>query len=108
MRRGYLNAYDLCRCDVVLAEVYSGLHPDEVQGAEHLLATLRFPPTSDRAARQAGSRRYTYARQGKQLSVTDCLIAATAREHHATIVTRTTDDYPMPDVTTLALPRPPR
>lgn len=104
----YRQGDDLCTCDIVLAEVYSGLRPHEVAQAEQLLSTLYFLPTSPQAARQAGSWRYTYARRGIPLSVTDCLIAAVASEHGATLLTRNVADYPMPEVATMPLPKPVR
>ncbi len=45
---------DLCVCDVVLAEVYSGLLPQHRAAAEAFLSTLVFLPTSAIAAQQAG------------------------------------------------------
>jgi predicted nucleic acid-binding protein len=39
------------------------------------------------------------------LPLTDALIAATAVEHNATVVTGNVRDYPMPEVSILPLPR---
>ncbi len=96
-----------CSCDVVLAEVYAGLHPDEQARAEQLLLALEFLPTSPEAARQAGAWKYRYVRQGTTLAITDCLVAAVAAEHDAVVLTRNTRDYPMPEVRTVSLSHPP-
>ncbi|MCC7022165.1 MAG: type II toxin-antitoxin system VapC family toxin [Thermomicrobiales bacterium] len=95
----------LCTCGVVIAEVYTGLSPRERAEAELFLASMRFLSTSLATARQAGLWRYEFARRGRQLSATDCLIAATAREHRAMLITGNTSHYPMPGVTVLPLPR---
>lgn len=95
----------LCSCDVVLAEVYAGLHAHERARAEAFLSSVVFLPTSAASACQAGTWRYAYKRQGQTLSTTDCLIAAVAVEHEATLVTGNIKDFPMPEVTTLPLPR---
>jgi predicted nucleic acid-binding protein len=95
----------LCTCAVVVAEVYAGLNPSERGRGQDLLGSLRFFVTSPGSARQAGSWRYAFARQGVQLATTDCLIAAIAHERRATLVTGNTDDYPMPELRRLPLPR---
>ena len=95
----------LCTCAVVVAEVYTGLNPSERGRGEELLGSLRFFVTSPGSARQAGLWRYAFARQGVQLATTDCLIAAIAHERRATLVTGNLDDYPMPEVRRLPLPR---
>ena len=95
----------LCTCAVVMAEVYAGLDPTERSQGQELLGSLRFFTTSPGAARQAGFWRYTFARQGVQLATTDCLIAAIAHERGAMLVTGNTDDYPMPDLRRMRLPR---
>jgi predicted nucleic acid-binding protein len=95
----------LCTCAVVMAEVYAGLNPTERSRGEELLASLRFLATSPGTARQAGLWRYTFARQGVQLATTDCLIAAIAHERGATLVTGNIDDYPMPELHRMPLPR---
>jgi tRNA(fMet)-specific endonuclease VapC len=97
---------DLCSCNVVLAEVYSGLHPRDRARARRFLDALRFLPTSPTAARQAGEWRYEYARRGRALSTTDALIAATAHEHAASLVTGNTSHYPMSELSLISLPRP--
>jgi hypothetical protein len=95
----------LCTCDVVVTELYAGVRPGDREKARRLLAALQLLPTSFDVARQAGEWRYTYARRGRALATTDVLIAATAHAHQATIVTGNGDDYPMPELSLLALPR---
>lgn len=93
----------LCVCDVVIAEVYAGLHPQDQEKARAILDACHFLGSSPDIARQAGQWRYAYARQGVTLSITDALVAATAHAHQATIVTGNTTDYPMEEA--LPLPR---
>ena len=95
----------LCVCDVALAEVYAGLYPEYEPVAADFLPSLRFLSTSSEAAEQAGRWRFRYARRGRNVPLTDALIAATALHHAATIVTGNVRDYPMPGVSVLPLPR---
>ncbi len=95
----------LCVGAVGIAEVYAGLRPADHEKAQALLASLTFLPTSAAAAQQAGAWRYHYARQGMALSTTDTLVAATAYEHQASVVTGNLSDYPMSEITVLPLPR---
>lgn len=96
----------LCTCDVIIAEIYSGLKPKDRDKAERLLESLHFLATSADAARQAGEWRYEYARRGVALATSDVLIAATAYAHQASVLTANLKDYPMPEIRILALPRP--
>ncbi|MCL4531782.1 MAG: PIN domain-containing protein [Actinobacteria bacterium] len=95
----------LCVCDVVLAEVYSGLDPRVLGKANRLLRAYTFLPTEAGAAEQAGRWRYSFARRGVSLSTTDALIAATAHSHKAAVVTGNVDHYPVDEVDVLPLPR---
>ena len=95
----------LCVCDVVIAEVYAGLRPQDRGKVQRLLNAFCFLPTGPEAAQQAGEWRYVYARQGITISTTDVLIAATAHAHGATVVTGNIEDYPMSEVSVLTLPR---
>jgi tRNA(fMet)-specific endonuclease VapC len=93
----------LCSCDVVIAEVYAGVRAQERAPAETFLATLEFLPTTAAAARQAGEWREDSIRQGQTLPLTDCLIAAVAATHQATVVTGNVRHYP--HVPVVPLPR---
>lgn len=95
----------LCVCDVTIAEVYSGLRPEDRDRGQALLDACLFLVASPQAARQAGEWRYAYARQGLTLSTTDLLVAGTAYAHGAAVVTGNADDYPMREVAIVPLPR---
>jgi len=97
---------DLCVCDIVIAEVFSGLLPEHREAGERLLSACTFLPTSPAIAQQAGQWRYDFARRGITLATTDTLVAATAAANGATIVTSNVKDYPMPDLPVVPLPRP--
>jgi predicted nucleic acid-binding protein len=96
---------ELCVCDVTIAEVYAGLDPHERARAEQFLSACSFLGSSPAIARQAGEWRYQYRRRGITVGLTDALIAATAHGHRARLVTGNIDQYPMPEVETVALPR---
>ena len=95
----------LFTCDLVLAEVYAGLPPYPGIRAEDFLSNLIFLQSSRRAAIRAGEWRYLYARRGLNLPNYDVLIAATALERDATLVTGNVRHYPMPELSLLTLPR---
>lgn len=95
----------LCTCDIVLGEFQSGLTVEAERDMEPLLGRLLYLETSSAAARQAGRWRFHFRRQGVSLAITDCLIAATAREHGAQALTGNLRDYPMDGVNILPLPR---
>jgi hypothetical protein len=99
------NAAILCTCDVVLAEVYTGLQPRHEAIASDFVPSLRFLAGSPDAAERAGRWRYAFSQQGQTLPLTDALIATTALAHNATLVTGNVRDYPMPNVSLLRLPR---
>jgi predicted nucleic acid-binding protein len=105
LERLYEAGGELCVCDVTIAEIYAGLDPQDRARAEQLLEACSFLVSSAAIAQQAGEWRYQYRRQGITISLTDALIAATAYSHGAQVVTGNVDDYPMPEVSTIALPR---
>ena len=100
-----IEEHQLCISDVVVAEVYTGLRPLHMDRAVGLMARCRFLSTGMDAARKAGQWRSEYARLGMTLGVGDCLIAATAWQHNATLVTGNVRHFPMDEITVVPLPR---
>jgi len=94
----------LCTCDIVIAEVESGLSIAQSTAVYPIIDGLFLLERDASAARQAGRWRYTYARNGIALSLADTMIAATAHAHGAGILTRNVSHYPMPELTILRMP----
>jgi predicted nucleic acid-binding protein len=95
----------LCICDVVVTEVFAGLLPRDYEQGVSFLETCEFLSTTMESARQAGEWRFQYARSGMTVATTDAIVAAVAHHHLARVVTANMRHYPMPEVSTLALPR---
>jgi predicted nucleic acid-binding protein len=96
---------ELCLCGVVVSEVYSGLLPTDALKTEQLVDSCRFLATTRDSARLAGGWRYSFGRQGIVLATTDVLIAATALEYQANLITANLSDFPMAEVRITPLPR---
>lgn len=90
-------------CAVTVGEFYAGLDGDRPQEALEFVTSLPYWDISRTAAMHAGQDRYTFARQGKDLSISAALIAAAAREHHAIVVTSNVKDFPMTDIAVFPL-----
>lgn len=93
-------------CDVVVAEVYSGLPVESRSKVAGVLSGFAYLDTSVEAARQAGEWRYEFARRGVVLAISDVLVAATALAHQARLLTGNVAHYPMAELTLIPLPRP--
>lgn len=90
-------------CAVSTAEFSAGLNPEQAAQAEPFLASLIYWDISRRAALRAGQDRYTFARAGRSITITDALLAAVARENKATLVTSNLKDFPMQNVSLLSI-----
>jgi predicted nucleic acid-binding protein len=90
-------------CAITLAEFAAGLDAEQLATWEEFLTLLTYWDISPHAAMRAGQDRYAFARQGRSISTTDCLVAAVARERHAFVVTGNVKDYPMGDISVFSL-----
>ncbi len=88
----------LAVCAISVAEFATGLQPSQRDEWRDFLGNLLYWDISREAAFQAGIWRYDFGRRGVQLSTTDALIAATAWQHQATIITNNARHYPMSEV----------
>jgi len=93
-------------CDVVVTELYSGLHPSDHERAEQFLEGCEYLVISTAAAKRAGGFGYAYARQGTALAPPDVLITAVAESHGCAVITGNVRHFPMPEVVVMPLPRP--
>ena len=82
---------------VTLTELTGGMRPDEETKTERLLEMFAVLNVNEAIGRQAGS----YLRQfhrSHNVELGDALIAATAAQAGAELVTRNLKHYPMPDI----------
>ena len=93
-----LDGHRLGVCCVSIAELYSGLGPDEQVVAGDLTESLEYYDVSREAAREAGRYKNEFARGRTALSTPDTLIAATAIVQGATLITANTRDFPMEEI----------
>ncbi len=85
-------------CPVAVAEVFSGVRPEEQAKVEEFLATLVYYPIPYETARLAGQYRRDHQQKGITLSISDILIAAVAVQNSLILVTRNVQHFPMPEV----------
>lgn len=70
-----------------VGEVYAGMRPGEEERTEALLANLEIVPMTADTARRAGKLRREWARKGQTFSLPDMIVAATAIEQGAVLMT---------------------
>ena len=101
-----LNAgHLLACCPINIAEVYAGLRPKEETATEEFLASLKYYPITQQAARLAGLLRRDYGRRGTTLNLGDVMIAAVGIENQLTLLTDNVKDFPMKDLSLYAMPK---
>ncbi|MDP9364430.1 MAG: type II toxin-antitoxin system VapC family toxin [Chloroflexota bacterium] len=91
-------------CAVNVVEFFSGLAEDERLLWRSFIDQLVYWEITAAAAFQAGILRYALARRGRQLSTQDALIAATAIDVGATLITSNVKDFDLPGLALLRLP----
>ena len=92
------QGHNLGVCCITVAELYAGLSEEERAGAESLIDAMDYHDVSVEIAKEAGRYRYEFARRGTALSTADTLIAATAINLGATLITANTRDFPMEEI----------
>ena len=96
--RLHAGGHEIATSCVNVAELVRGLRPEERKAATFFLGRLRFLPTGREGATRAGNYIAEWSRRGRTIEIPDALVAGTAREHGAIIVTQNTKDFPMGDV----------
>jgi predicted nucleic acid-binding protein len=85
---------------VTVTEFSGGMRSGEETRTEHLLSLFTILNIDEKVARQAGRYLHQY-RRSHRLELGDALIAATAQQAGAELITRNIKHYPMPDISVL-------
>ena len=94
----------LATAAINIAEVYSGMRPEEEGGTEAFLASLECYPMTAAIARRAGALKGGFAQRGRTLALADMIVAATALEHGLTLATDNHRDFPVEGLALYSLP----
>lgn len=86
---------------ISIAEIYKNIFPAELTPTEDYLSQHIQFTVDQKVARIAGFYWQQYSKQVKNLSLMDCLIAATANAHEATLVSLNSKHFPMKDIKVL-------
>lgn len=91
----------LCISVVSIAEIYKNIFPSELTQTEDFLSQHIQFEVNQKIAKIAGFYWQQYSKLLKNLSLTDCLIAATANFNEVKLVTLNIKHFPMDDITVL-------
>ena len=80
------------------AEIYKNVYPSELSITEDYLNEHIVFDVDQKIAKIAGLYWQQYIKRLKNLSLTDCLIAATANVNNLTLVSLNTKHFPMKDI----------
>lgn len=83
---------------ITISEVYKNAFPSEYIRTEEVLNEYFVLDVIPTIAKQGGLYWQYYSRKLKNINILDCIIAATAREHNATLFTLNIRHYPMNDI----------
>jgi predicted nucleic acid-binding protein len=92
------SGHTLATSAVNVAEITRGMRPREARATTALLSRLSYLETTVGAARRAGRYQRELAARGVTIHTPDALVAGTAREHGAVVITDNLTAFPMPDV----------
>jgi len=96
------NAFSIST--VTIAEIYKNIYPSELLKTESVLEEFLTWDVTKSIAKQAGLYWQQYVKQLKNLSLTDCLIAATANVNNLTLISLNIKHFPMNDIKILNTP----
>lgn len=91
----------LCISVISVAEIYKNIFPSELTVTEDFLQQHIIFEVDQKIAKLAGLYWQQYSKKLKNLTLTDCLIAATANINDATLVSLNTKHFPMKDINLL-------
>ncbi len=91
-------------CAVSVAEVFAGMRPSEAAATEEFFQGLECIEVNYKIAAKAGVLKCEWARKGRTIDIPDAIIAAVALDMNLMLATDNQKDFPMPELSFLALP----
>ncbi len=86
---------------ITIAEIYKNIFPSEITKTEAVFDQFKIHPVTIQIARNGGLYWKQFVPKVKKINILDCLIAATAKESNATLVTLNLRHFPMKDIKVL-------
>lgn len=83
---------------ITIAEIYAGIRPLEMAEMTEFFNKLAIIEVKREIAEQAGLLWQDHKMKFKNLSLADCIVAATAKDQNAILVTLNTKHFPMSDI----------
>jgi predicted nucleic acid-binding protein len=95
---GHVLATAAITAAINIGEVYAGMRRGDENKTEAFLSSLDCYPITGAIAHRAGSRKSTWAHNGRTLSLADMMVAATAIENGLSLMTDNRKDFPLPEL----------
>jgi predicted nucleic acid-binding protein len=95
LSRLVLDGHVLTTSTANMAEVYAGMRPTEERETIALFRGLHCYPVTEGIAQLAGKLKYQWGVRGRTLSLIDMIVAATALENSAALITDNRKDFPV-------------
>jgi predicted nucleic acid-binding protein len=95
LSRLVLDGHVLTTSTANMAEVYAGMRPTEERETVALFRGLHCYPVTEGIAQLAGKLKYQWGVRGRTLSLIDMIVAATALENSAALITDNRKDFPV-------------
>lgn len=92
------NKADLCISAMSIAEIYQNVFPSELIDTEELINKHVIFNIDQEIAKMGGLYWQQYSKKLKNLTVADCIIAATANLNDLTVVSLNKKHFPMKDI----------
>ena len=85
----------LATSTVNMAEIYAGMRHGEERATASLFQGLHCYPVTEKIAELAGKLKHQWANRGRTLGLIDMIVAATALEYDAYLITDNRKDFPI-------------
>ena len=89
------DGHRLATSVIDIGEVYSGIRSGEEAATEAFFSNIECYPVTAEIAQRAGELRNLWLRKGRTLTLDDMIVAATALEYGAKLMTQNRKDFPV-------------